>query len=644
MKLRIACAVVACLSLDLLLTSLTVAQTSTQTASALPRLVRFGGAVKDLNGSPLTGMVGITFALYSEQSGGAPLWLETQNVTADRTGHYAVLLGATKPEGVPAELFTSEQARWVGVQVSGQGEQPRVLLVSAPYALKAGDAETIGGFPPSAFVLAAPAVTGSAASSSNATAPQQPATVVTTIGGTLNYLPLFNGAASIADSVVFQSGSMVGINTTTPAAMLDVNGTEVVSMVGINTTTPAATLDVNGMEVVRGTLSLPPVGTGLGIATRAATGTAGLESQGLNLVALSVRSPTATAVNQTFRWQAEPAASNTANPSGTLNLLYGPGATPPGETGLMISSKGLFTFATGQTFPGTGTVESVALSAPATDFTVSGSPVASTGTLNIAWKVAPTSTNTASAIVKRDSSGSFAASAISASAITADAIAAAAMTASSITASAITASDSGTGVTGFPAVFIRTDSSNSVPLLAQNTANHTFCEFDNNGNLLCSGTKNAVVPIDSGKRKVALSAIESPKNWFEDAGASELVNGSAVVALDPDFVQTVNTELEYMVFPVPNGDCKGLYVTHQTPTSFEVHELGGGTSNVRFYYRIMALRKKYENVRFADHTDDPDPMKMLQGGHGAGATNQQSQMPTTKLSPAGPLVQTTAAQ
>jgi hypothetical protein len=45
--------------------------------------------------------------------------------------------------------------------------------------------------------------------------------------------------------------------------------------------------------------------------------------------------------------------------------------------------------------------------------------------------------------------------------------------------------------------------------------------------------------------------------------------GLAVVALDPDFIQTVNTEREYMVIPVPNGDCKGLYVIHKTATSFE---------------------------------------------------------------------------
>jgi len=148
MKLRAACVVLGFLCLA----QLAFAQSTAETASALPRLVRFGGTVKDLNGNPLTGVVGITVALYSERTGGGALWLETQNVTADSNGHYVALLGSTKPDGLPTELFTNEQARWVGVQVSGQAEQPRVLLVSAPYALKAGDAETVGGLPPSAFV------------------------------------------------------------------------------------------------------------------------------------------------------------------------------------------------------------------------------------------------------------------------------------------------------------------------------------------------------------------------------------------------------------------------------------------------------------------------------------------------------------
>jgi trimeric autotransporter adhesin len=329
MKFRIAAVTVALLSLALCLTPLTVAQTAAQTVSALPRLVRFGGIVKDVNGNPLTGVIGITFALYSEQTSAAPLWLETQNVTADSTGHYIVLLGSTKPEGLPAELFTSEQARWVGVQVSGQAEQSRVLLVSAPYALKAGDAETIGGLSPSAFVLAAPAAVGSApGGSAPETVSPLTATDVTTTGGTVNYLPIFSGASTVIDSSVFQTGS----------------GTT--GKIGIDTTTPATQLDVNGFATIRGTLSLP--------ATGAATAAGGKNSQGLNLVASSFSSASSTALSQVFRWQAEPAANDTTAPLGTLNLLYGLGATTPGETGIKISSKGIFTFATGQTFPGTG--------------------------------------------------------------------------------------------------------------------------------------------------------------------------------------------------------------------------------------------------------------------------------------------------
>jgi hypothetical protein len=128
------------------------------------------------------------------------------------------------------------------------------------------------------------------------------------------------------------------------------------------------------------------------------------------------------------------------------------------------------------------------------------------------------------------------------------------------------------------------------------------CSMDAVGDLSCSGSKNAVVPVEGGKRQVALAAIESPKNWFEDFGSAQLVGGLATVELDPTFKQTVNASLEYHVFLTPNGDCKGLYVHQKTATSFEVRELGGGNSSVKFDYRISALRKNYEKVRFADHS------------------------------------------
>jgi hypothetical protein len=138
----------------LLLTNLISAQTQ---PSAVPRLIKFSGTVNTAHETPRTGVVGPTFALYRDEQGGAPIWLETQNVQVDVTGHYTVELGATLPNGLPQALFASSEARWLGTQADGHAEQPRVLLLSVPYALKAADAETLGGLPASAFALAAPA-------------------------------------------------------------------------------------------------------------------------------------------------------------------------------------------------------------------------------------------------------------------------------------------------------------------------------------------------------------------------------------------------------------------------------------------------------------------------------------------------------
>ena len=135
------------------------------------------------------------------------------------------------------------------------------------------------------------------------------------------------------------------------------------------------------------------------------------------------------------------------------------------------------------------------------------------------------------------------------------------------------------------------------------------CWFDVNGNFYCRGSKSAVVPVDGGSRNVALYAVESPENWFEDYGGGTLVSGSATVTLDPVFAQTVNTGTSYRVFVTPKGDCRGLYVTNETGSSFEVHELGGGHSNIEFDYRIIAKRKGYENIRMADKTEAIAAMK-----------------------------------
>jgi hypothetical protein len=282
--------------------------------------------LSDVEGKPLTGVVGVTFLLYRDQQGGAPLWMETQNVQPNASGHYAVMLGATSSSGLPPDIFASGEARWLAVQVAGQAEQARVLLVAVPYAMKALDAETIRGLPPSAFVLASPLATTAAAPVTNAGDSNVGLALTTVTGaGTLNFLPIWTGASTLGNSALFQISGKVGIGTTTPGA----------------------TLDVKGGTTVRGQLLLPASGT--------ATATGGFSSQGEELVASAFNSTSLAAVNQNFRWLAEPTGNNTSAPSATLNLQSSSGTGTPVETGLKIARNGRITFATGQTFPGTGT-------------------------------------------------------------------------------------------------------------------------------------------------------------------------------------------------------------------------------------------------------------------------------------------------
>jgi hypothetical protein len=185
---------------------------------AVPPMVNFSGVLTDVIGKPLTGAVGVTFSLYKESQGGIPLWMETQNVQADKTGHYSAALGSTSSQGLPAALFASGEARWLSVQAQGGAEQPRVLLMSVPYAMKALDAETIGGKPVSSFMLALPS---SGSSGKGPTAP--PGTI--TGAGTAGFIPVFTGPTTIANSKIFQTvGTNLGIGTTTPSAKLDVKG------------------------------------------------------------------------------------------------------------------------------------------------------------------------------------------------------------------------------------------------------------------------------------------------------------------------------------------------------------------------------------------------------------------------------------
>jgi hypothetical protein len=165
------------------------------------------------NGSAL----GVTFALYKDQTGGAPLWVETQNVALDNGGHYTVYLGANHAQGVPAELFADGTARWLGVQAAGQAEQPRILLAAVPYAMKAMNTDALGGLPAASYV-------------SSQSSPSDYRALVQTIveqmktSGALAPFTATAGATNFSDTTsnqvvsVTQLGTGAGIYATSPNA------------------------------------------------------------------------------------------------------------------------------------------------------------------------------------------------------------------------------------------------------------------------------------------------------------------------------------------------------------------------------------------------------------------------------------------
>ena len=193
----------------------------------VPHFVKVNGTMTHTPRVPANGTVAVRFTVYDQSTGGSALWQETQNIKTDEQGHYEILLGTNTTDGIPTGLFSSGEPRWLGVQILAPGfeEEPRILMVSVPYALQAENAQTLGGLPASAFVKAGsntanlasgnssietvPVAIGGTGIVSSPTPKSSSGQDVSVSGATLNVVPKFSSASSLTDSQIMDQNGVV---------------------------------------------------------------------------------------------------------------------------------------------------------------------------------------------------------------------------------------------------------------------------------------------------------------------------------------------------------------------------------------------------------------------------------------------------
>ncbi len=208
----------------LLLLSPVASLAQSPAAVSVPRLINVTGSFQPTNGEPPPSAIDVTLSIYADQDGGTPLWQESQRVALDKSGKFTVLLGATQADGISPEVFASRDGLWLGMQVAGSGEveRPRVRLASVPYALRAADADTLGGRPASAYLLAP---TEGGAASANVTGTTSGSSADIIVSGTPGFLAKYTSATDVGNSAIFETSGLAGIGTVVPLDVLHVQFT-----------------------------------------------------------------------------------------------------------------------------------------------------------------------------------------------------------------------------------------------------------------------------------------------------------------------------------------------------------------------------------------------------------------------------------
>ncbi len=212
-----------------------------------PQSLNYQGVARSTAGSPLASSpIGLRLTIHDGSSSGATVYQETQAPTTNGFGLYNVAIGTgTVVSGTFSGINWGTGTKFIQVEIDPAGgssytDAGTSQLLSVPYSIysdKAGSAAAFTGTVPVGGDLtgtntAATVVKlqGTGVSSTAPTAGQAlvfnagnwaPATLSSgiTSSGSTNYVPKFTGATSIGNSLLFDNGAGVGLNTITPTNM-----------------------------------------------------------------------------------------------------------------------------------------------------------------------------------------------------------------------------------------------------------------------------------------------------------------------------------------------------------------------------------------------------------------------------------------
>lgn len=125
---------------------------SIHTASAVPNLVGYVGELFGPTGLPLNTNINVDVALYDSDDGITPIWSESLGIVSVDKGRFDITLGLVTPFPTGALSLVNLDSLWIEFTLDGETLTPRQQILAVPFALAAGDSETLQGYSAADFV------------------------------------------------------------------------------------------------------------------------------------------------------------------------------------------------------------------------------------------------------------------------------------------------------------------------------------------------------------------------------------------------------------------------------------------------------------------------------------------------------------